>query len=221
MTGVPSTGTTKACPTHNIAPSMWDTLGRSFGLDYAASSVTIWQPSNGCSATPKAVSKAQCAREFSPAWNGPILRRPYESPRVRGESVAIGGGIEHRLDRGRTVGRHSNNVAQSLGRAGPIERGVAVVEETAVGRTEPVPTSIRHWRHPDDRLIEVDVAGRAVEHRITLGEDPAVRSDQPVAPAVGRRRHAHDRLVEMDRTGRAIELGVADEKMPPSDATSQ
>ena len=63
--------------------------------------------------------------------------------------------------------------------------------------------------HADDRLVECDRPGRAVELRVAVGEDAAVGRHEPVAVAVGGRCHADDRLVECDRPGRAVELRVS------------
>jgi len=53
------------------------------------------------------------------------------------------------------------------------------------------------------------------------GEDPAVRRHQPVAVAAGGGGHPDDGLGQLDLARRPEEGGVAEAKIPPSDATSQ
>ena len=65
-----------------------------------------------------------------------------------------------------------------------VEHGVAVVEDPAVGRHQPVAAAVGRGRHPDDGLL-VQAARRAVEHGVAVVEDPAVGGHQPVAAAVG------------------------------------
>ena len=88
--------------------------------------------------------------------------------------------------------------------------GVAEGEDPAVGRDEPVARS-RGARHGgDDRLVEVEGAGRAEEMGVAEGEDAAVGRHQPVARAAGGADGGDDRLVEVDGPRRAEEMGVAE-----------
>src|SRR5664280_1332960 len=64
--------------------------------------------------------------------------------------------------------------------------------------------------HADNRLVEMNGPGRAVELGVAEGEDAAVGGRQPVALAVRSGSHADNRLVEMNGPGRAVELGVAE-----------
>ena len=96
--------------------------------------------------------------------------------------------------------------------AGPEEVRVAEREDC---RRRPRRTSSRcpvgRRRHADDRLVERERAGRAVEVRVAEREDPAVGRDHPVAvarcvsaamPTIGWFRR--------DRAGRAVEVRVAE-----------
>ena len=73
----------------------------------------------------------------------------------------------------------------------------------------------------DDRLREVDAAGRAVERGVAEREDAAVARDEPVAVPGRGCRHADDRPVEPDRAGRAVEVRVAEREDPAVAATNQ
>ena len=75
--------------------------------------------------------------------------------------------------------------------------------------------------HADDRLVEPEAAGAAVELRVAVGEDAAVGGHQPVAAAVGRRRHADHGLVQTDAPRAAVECASPKLNTPPSVATSQ
>jgi len=97
--------------------------------------------------------------------------------------------------------------------------GIAVGEDTAVGRHQPVPATVGGGGHADDGLVQVDGPGGPVELRRAVGEDTAVGGHQPIPPVVGRHGHAHDRLVESDGAGAAAELLAPKEKTPPSEAT--
>ena len=98
--------------------------------------------------------------------------------------------------------------------------GVAVGEDAAVGRHEPIAAPVGRRGHADDGLVEPDAAGRTVEVGIAVGEDASVdATSQYPRPSVSSpcRRWA----VEVDGPGRAEELGIAVPKIPPSEATSQ
>ena len=95
----------------------------------------------------------------------------------------------------------------------PVEpwNGVAVREDAAVGRDQPVALTGRCRCHADDRLVEQQAARRAVELGVAEREDAAVGRDQPVAEARRCRGHADDLVVERDAGGRAVRRGVAGE----------
>ncbi len=79
----------------------------------------------------------------------------------------------------------------------PRNRRVAVGEDAAVRRHEPVPVAVGRRRHAHDGGVEVLAPHGPEEAGVAVGEHPAVRRHQPVAVAVGRRRHAHDGGVEV------------------------
>ena len=67
---------------------------------------------------------------------------------------------------GAAVFRWVDNDPEGVGpraRGGTGESGVAVAEEAAVGGDEPVAGTVRRGGHADDRLIQADGTGRAVE----------------------------------------------------------
>ena len=80
----------------------------------------------------------------------------------------------------------------------PIEPGtcVAVAEDAAVGRDQPVPVSVGGRGHADDGPVEPERTGRAEEPSVAETEDAAVGADQPVAAAVGRGDDPDDRRVQ-------------------------
>src|SRR3954447_16068530 len=59
--------------------------------------------------------------------------------------------------------------------------------------------------HPDDRLVQAEVARGTLERRVAEAEDAAVSGHEPVPVAGGTRSHADDRLVETEVPGRSIE----------------
>ena len=93
--------------------------------------------------------------------------------------------------------------------AEPAEAGVAVTEDAAVGRHEPVAPAAGRGGHPHDGRVERQAAGRAEEAGVAVTEDAAVGRHQPVAPAAGRGGHPDDGRVQVQRPGRPGELGVA------------
>jgi hypothetical protein len=62
----------------------------------------------------------------------------------------------------------------------PEEPGVAVVEDPAVGRDEPVPQTIWRAGHAHDRLVQWVAASRAEEPGVAEVEGPIIGRDQPV-----------------------------------------
>src|SRR5207245_908686 len=73
------------------------------------------------------------------------------------------------------------------------DAGAAEGEDPPVRRHQPVATPGRRGRHPHDRPVEPDGAGRAVERRRPEAEDAAVGGHQPVAVADPVGGHPHHR----------------------------
>ena len=69
---------------------------------------------------------------------------------------------------------------------GAVELRVAVAEDPAVGRVEPVPTMVSRRHDADHGSLQVQAPRRSVELGLTEREDPAVGSDEPVT---ARARH--------------------------------
>src|SRR3984885_14064681 len=69
--------------------------------------------------------------------------------------------------------------------------------------------------HPNDGLVQVDAAGRTLEHGAwTEAEHTTVGGDQPVAVASRCAGHSDDGLVEGRRSGRTVEGSVVAEHAP-------
>ena len=103
---------------------------------------------------------------------------------------------------------------------GAVEVGARTeAEDAAVFRDEPVALSVGCGGHADDGLVEVDVAGRAVE-RCVEREHAAVSGDEPVA--TGRGIGAMPTIGWL-RWVLPVEpkYGAPKVKMPPSVATSR
>ncbi len=96
-----------------------------------------------------------------------------------------------------------------------MEDGVAVGEDAAVRRHQPVAAPVRGSGHPHHGLGEADGSGRAVEDGVAVGEDTPVRRHQPVAARIGGPRHAHHGLGEVDGARRAVEGGIAEGEDTP------
>ena len=140
----------------------------------------------------------------------PASRRP--GPRVPPRPAVPPGQRAPRPPPSRGGDPHERRRRVPRGGAADMD-GVAVVEDAPVGSGDPVPGAGVGGGHPDDRLGQRDVAGRAVvAGRGALGgeaEDAAVAGHHPVALAVGVAGHADDGLVELDGARRTEELGIA------------
>ena len=102
-----------------------------------------------------------------------------------------------------------------------MEDSVAEAKDAPVGRYEPVSLPVVGGCHADDRLVQVDAAGRAIEVGVTEAEDAPVLRDEPVAPPSG--------VAAMPTTGWFSRIDPVEPKnraspklkMPPSPATIQ
>ena len=141
----------------------------------------------------------------------PVGWRATSRSAVVGDPVAV-------ADR---ASAHVDGASVRPARDAAEEVRVAEAEHAAVGRGHPVALALFRCGHVDDRLIELDVAGRSVELRVAEREDAAVGGDQPVAlvraggamPTIGWLR----RIAPVEPWNRASPK----EKMPPSEATNQ
>ena len=68
---------------------------------------------------------------------------------------------------------------------GAVERGVAEVEDAAVGGDQPVPLAVGSGGHPDDRRIEMLPAHRPVEPRVTEVKTPPSAATNQYPPPSG------------------------------------
>jgi len=89
------------------------------------------------------------------------------------------------------------------------EECIPVVEYPAVGRHFPVALTVRRGSHPNHRLVERDVPGRAEEWGVEC-EQAAVRSDVPVPPGSLVPGDPDYRLVERLAALRSIEDRVTE-----------
>ena len=69
---------------------------------------------------------------------------------------------------------------------GAVVLGVAVGEDAAIGRVEPIAAVVRCRHYADDRALQVQAPGGSVELGRAEAEDAAVRADQPIAPLARR-----------------------------------
>jgi hypothetical protein len=113
---------------------------------------------------------------------------------------------------------HQEQVDVAGGR--PVEGRRPEVEDTAVGRHEPVATATRARGHAVDGLVEVHGTGRALKGRVAVTEDAAVGGHQPVAVPRRRSRHADDGRIECRAPVEPKNEASPKLKTPPSEATS-
>ena len=102
-----------------------------------------------------------------------------------------------------TMGSLSADAARA-----PVEAGVAVGEDAAVGGDEPVALAVGRGRHADDGLVQVRAAHGAVERGVAVGEHSPIERAQPVALGVRRGGHGHDGTLQGQAAGGALEGGV-------------